>query len=399
MDNWRQYRIFSWTTKAADAKRKVYVELLATSTHFYLATNLPNTGRFIWPIVSRLTSAGEELLSAGSYSARACVELRSSGPYVCSPSVPLKLAANPRLALLKPTPTPSPTVKFTALAPNTTRAKATVTPTPTVNRFLFWPAPTLLPVTTPTPTPAQNYPTPTVLSSVANGTCSSANGVATAGAPVSGLCAAGNGTNMINNDSAWSWTCAGSGGGLPTSCWAPKTAATTPAPTPTPTLDAGTPDEEGPTPTPTLTPTPTATSQANYIAPVIDYGGGNPSHRIRLSFPTGPAQVTTFSLVSGLDNCYPLDLPVADISAYCAAGSFSQGDGCGVYFQLNPNLPGRCVVQISYLSGSTPVSRFFESVGPVDNEVIHEISNPLSWLGANLLANVWQAVLNILKIK
>src|SRR6516165_5395737 len=54
-----------------------------------------------------------------------------------------------------------------------------------------------------------------------NGVCGSANAVPSAAAPTAGLCSAGNATPVSLNGTTWSWTCQGTSGGSTVPCSAP----------------------------------------------------------------------------------------------------------------------------------------------------------------------------------
>jgi hypothetical protein len=56
-----------------------------------------------------------------------------------------------------------------------------------------------------------------VSAALTNGQCGSANGVAAASAPTSGLCSVGT-ASSVTGSGPWSWTCAGSNGGTTASC-------------------------------------------------------------------------------------------------------------------------------------------------------------------------------------
>lgn len=57
---------------------------------------------------------------------------------------------------------------------------------------------------------------------VVNGTCGTANGVATSTAPTANLCATGTASAVVTNASNYTWTCSGVNGGATSSCSAPK---------------------------------------------------------------------------------------------------------------------------------------------------------------------------------
>ncbi len=87
---------------------------------------------------------------------------------------------------------------------------------------------TPVPVPEPTPVPT---PIPTPTPSPINGACGSANNTTVSTAPTTNLCSAGT-ASTVSGSGPWTWTCAGSNGGITASCSAQKTV----VPDPTPVL-------------------------------------------------------------------------------------------------------------------------------------------------------------------
>ncbi|MDO8647714.1 MAG: hypothetical protein Q7R70_04845 [Candidatus Diapherotrites archaeon] len=99
-----------------------------------------------------------------------------------------------------------------------------------------------------------------------------------------------------------------------------------------------------------------------YFEPAFEFGGGTTaSHRIALTFNSGVGKITEVAMVPTFDNCLPLSSRSATDTANCSAQEFSKDSKCQVYAQkVTANAP-RCVIKISYLSGTETKSKFFEA--------------------------------------
>ncbi len=98
----------------------------------------------------------------------------------------------------------------------------------------------------------------------------------------------------------------------------------------------------------------------NFTAPTFDYGAGQPSHRLWLTF-NATGSVSSITKVPGYDKCFSFTASTDTASAACPLNQpIKPGTKCGIYLQASSD---RCVVAVKYLTGTnTTNTRYFEQI-------------------------------------